>query len=476
MTDSTRHKVAATALPGTVVGLGIVSLFTDVSSEAIFPLLPAFLTTLGASNAFIGLVEGTAELVASVLKYLTGVAADRRARLKPLVLAGYALSTVVRPLVAFALAPWQVLAVRVGDRIGKGIRTSPRDALIAGATDPSMRARAYGFHRAMDHAGAAIGTLLGAGLLWLLGSGGGSTASAAEMRMVFLWAAVPGAFAMIALALTREPPRPPPSASAGEPQALPPALKRALLPIVLFACANATDAFILVKAARMGATPILAPLIWFGLHVIKATTATAGGRLADRHGKRNALALGWTVYALTWSAVGFANSVPALVLLAAVYGTSHGLVEGAEKALIAELASGNAKGRAFGAYNMLIGLAALAASTTFGLVWDRLGGTVAFGLSGALALIAAVTLMRRVPGATGGHPPPSGPSGGTIGARSAPGDQAETQRGQWKATSSSMRPSSGACSTAARRTGRAWPASTAGRSSTCSTSASSTSW
>ena len=417
MSNTGARRISETALPGTVVGLGIVSLFTDVSSEAIFPLLPAFLTTLGASNAFIGLVEGVAELVASVLKYLTGVAADRRARLKPLVLAGYGISTVLRPLMAFALAPWHVLAVRVGDRIGKGIRTSPRDALIAGATDPSMRARAYGFHRAMDHAGAAIGTLLGAGLLWLLGSGRG-TASAEQMRTVFLWATVPGVFAMIALALTREPARAQPlPASAGEPRTLPPALKRALLPVVLFACANATDAFILVKAARMGAAPILAPLIWLGLHLIKASTATAGGRLADRHGKRNALALGWTVYALTWSAIGFAHTVPVLVLLAAAYGTSHGLVEGAEKALIAELAAGNAKGRAFGAYNMLIGFAALAASTTFGLVWDRLDSAFAFGLSGALALVAAPTLLLRVPGPGGRDPRASAPMSGTMDAR-----------------------------------------------------------
>lgn len=389
---------ARNELPATVIGLGVVSLLTDVSSEAIFPLLPAFLTTLGASNAFIGLVEGAADLVANVIKYLTGVSADRRARLKPLVLAGYAISTVVRPLVAFAFAPWHVLAVRVGDRVGKGIRTSPRDALIAYVTEPAIRGRAYGFHRAMDHAGAAIGTLFGAGLLWWLGGKGAGAATGEQMRTVFLWAAVPGVFAMIALALTREPKvpvaDPPHPAVAAQ---LPPALKRALLPIVIFACANATDAFILVKAARLGASPILAPLLWLGLHVIKASTATTGGRLADRHGKRNALALGWCVYAVTWSSVGFARSVPVLVVLASIYGISHGLVEGPEKALIADLAGGSGKGRAFGAYNMLIGLAALAASTSFGVVWDRAGSAAAFCAAGVCALIASVTLVLRVP-------------------------------------------------------------------------------
>jgi MFS family permease len=386
----------AVRLPTTVIGLGLVSLFTDASSEAIFPFLPAFLVTLGASNAFIGLVEGAAELVANVLKYLTGLLADRRPRLKPLVLAGYGISTVARPLVAFAAAPWHVLAVRVGDRIGKGVRTSPRDAMIANATSPSIRARAYGFHRAMDHAGAALGTVLGAGILYTLGATSPARASADALRTVFLWAAVPGVLALAALALTREPERTPTTATAAQ-SALPPALRRALVPIMLFAVANATDAFILVKAANLGSTPILAPLLWLALHVIKASTATLGGRLADRHGRRNALALGWSVYAVTWSALGLAPSVPVLFLLAALYGSSHGLVEGAEKALIAELADGSGKGKAFGAYNLLSGLAALTSSAVFGVVWDRAGAVAAFAGSGAVALLAVITLLALVP-------------------------------------------------------------------------------
>jgi len=392
----TAASKAGRKLPATVVGLGMVSLLTDISSEAIFPLLPAFLTTLGATNAFIGLVEGGAELVANALKYLTGVVADRRARLKPLVMAGYLLSTLVRPLVALATAPWQVLLVRVGDRVGKGVRTSPRDALIAQATPAAMRGAAYGFHRAMDHAGAAIGTLLGAGLLWAMGASTGHDATADQMRTVFLWAALPGLGALVALALTREPEREPPARNERS-LPLPPLLRRALLPMVLFALANATDAFILVQAARLGAPAFLAPLLWLALHLIKAATATAGGRLADRYGKRNALALGWTVYALTWGSVGFASTIPVLFVLAAIYGTSHGLVEGAEKALIAELADGRSRGKAFGSYNLLIGVTALAASTTFGLVWDHLGAKVAFGASGIVALLAAGSLLVLLP-------------------------------------------------------------------------------
>jgi hypothetical protein len=264
----------------------------------------------------------------------------------------------------------------------------------------------------MDHAGAAIGTLLGAGLLWYLGVATTESATTDPMRTVFLWAAVPGACAMVALALTREPPRHARMPAAPRSTtALPPALKRALLPVALFAFANATDAFIIVKAARLGAAPILAPLLWLALHVVKASTATTGGRLADRFGRRNALVIGWSVYAVTWGAVGFAESIPLLFVLAAVYGTSHGLVEGAEKALIADLATGNGTGKAFGSYNMLIGFAALAASTSFGVAWDRLGSVVAFAGSGAVALVAAGVLLAVVPG----QRPPGSPKG--VGSR-----------------------------------------------------------
>jgi MFS family permease len=236
-------------------------------------------------------------------------------------------------------------------------------------------------------------------MLWALGGDGEATGD--RLRTVFLWAAVPGVLAVVALALTREPPHPPrPATPPGRTAPLPPALRRALLPIVLFAFANATDAFILVKLARLGAPPVLAPLLWLALHVVKAATATVGGRLADRYGNRNALALGWAVYAVLWSAVGLAGSIPVLFVLSAAYGTSHGLVEGAERALIADL-GGHRKGKAFGSYHLLVGLAALAASTAFGAVWDRLGSVAAFGSSGAFALLAAVALLVLVPPAAG---------------------------------------------------------------------------
>ncbi|MBI5511886.1 MAG: MFS transporter [Deltaproteobacteria bacterium] len=385
-------------MPATVIGLGLVSLLTDLSSDAIFPLLPAFLAALGAAHVWVGVVEGVADLVASLLKYFVGLVADRRPTLKPLVLFGYGVSTVARPLVALAAAPWHVLAVRIADRVGKGVRSSPRDALIAGATDAAIRGRAFGFHRAMDHAGAALGTMLASGLLWLLGTGT-SGVTLHTMRQVFVVAAVPGVLAMLALVLTPEPRRAAPKrdATGVEAAPLPPALRRGLLAVILFAIANATDAFLLVKAMELGASPALTPMLWLLLHLVKAATGTRGGRLSDRVGKKRALMLGWSVYALTWGAVGLVGSLPVLFGVTAIYGTSHGLVEGAEKALVAELAGGRRLGKAFGAYNLAVGVAALVSSTTFGWVWDHLGGRVAFVGSALFAVLAVVALAVLVP-------------------------------------------------------------------------------
>jgi MFS family permease len=390
---------AVGALPRAVIGLGLVSLFTDLSSEAIFPLLPAFLVGLGSSSAFIGAVEGSAEFVASLLKYVTGVTADRRPRRKPFVIGGYGLSTVARPLVAFALAPWHVLVIRVLDRVGKGVRTSPRDAWIASAVPPSIRARAYGFHRAMDHTGAALGTLASAGLLWYFEGFAGPTDLDA-MRKVFLWAALPGVASLVALALTKEHTSSSvarATASTGPPRS---GLGRVLVPVFVFAGANATDAFLIVRATKLGAPVMVAPLLWLCLHVVKAATGTTGGRLADRYGKRNALFAGWLVYAVTWASVGFVDSVPWLFVATALYGTSHGLVEGAERALVAESVVGGKSGTAFGVYNMGVGLAALGSSVAFGAAWDRWGGALPFVGTGALALLAALLLLWLLPSQT----------------------------------------------------------------------------
>ncbi len=178
---------------------------------------------------------------------------------------------------------------------------------------------------------------------------------------------------------------------------LSPALRRLLVALTMFALANATDAFLIVKATKLGAAPTLAPLLWLLLHVVKASTATKGGALADRFGKRNALVFGWIVYSVLWGSIGFAGSLSVLFLLTAAYGVSHGLVEGAERGLIADLAQGSKRGAAFGVYNLLIGMAALVSSTAFGAVFDRFGSVAAFCGSASFALVAAMLLYVLLP-------------------------------------------------------------------------------
>lgn len=398
------------ALPRTVVAFGVVSFFTDVSSEAIFPLLPLFLTeVLHAPATALGFIEGVADAVSNLLKIGAGRVADRLARKKPLVLIGYGLSTLVRPLVAFAAAPWHVLLVRAGDRVGKGLRTAPRDAMIASATPLSERGRAFGFQRALDHAGAAVGTLLGSGLLAL----------GLAYRSIFLVAAIPGVLAVLAILGAPEPPRPsPPRPTEVVPHSGPAPARALAEPLGrpfwgyvgiagLFALANSSDAFLLLKVREVGASAPLLPVLWLVLHLVKAAAAAPGGRLADRFGHAKVLAVGWALYAGAYAALAASRTVPQVFAIVAVYGLVPALTEGAERALVAELVPADRRGRAYGYFNGVVGVAAIPAGVAFGAVWGRWTSAAAFGAAAVVAGLAAVTLgvwaKRRgvVPAGTG---------------------------------------------------------------------------
>jgi MFS family permease len=288
------------ALPPAVRALGVVSLLTDASSEMIYPLLPAFLTaTLGARASFVGLVEGLAEAAASLLKIVSGRIADRRARKKPLIFGGYALSSLARPLVALATAPGHVLAVRVVDRIGKGVRGAPRDALLAEVTPPADRGRAYGFHRAMDNAGAVVGPLLASAVLLVH----------ADLRLVFALAAIPAALSLAVLAFgVREEARGvAPRGDLPASSAIGGGTRRYLAVLALFTLGNSSDAFLLLRAQQAGVGLAVLPLLWTGLHVVKAAAGTAGGTLSDRLGRRVTIAGGWVVYALAYAGLAVAG-------------------------------------------------------------------------------------------------------------------------------------------------------------------------
>lgn len=389
-----------------MLALSAVSLLTDISSEIIYPLLPLFLSTvLGASAATLGLIEGAAESTAALLKLGSGWLSDRLRRRKPLVVAGYLLASIARPLVGLATSASQVLAIRLTDRVGKGIRGAPRDALIADSVTPQLRGRAFGLHRAADHLGAVGGPLLA--FLMLDGMG-------MSLRSVFLWAAVPGALA-VAVAVwgvretghpsSRDQPRSPePSPHRPEFQSPEPAASlgssfwRYLGVLVVFTLGNATDAFLLLRATQLGVAVALIPLLWAMLSVVKSASSVPGGWLSDRVGRKPPIVAGWALYALVYMLFGRAGEPWHAWALFALYGLYFGLTEGVEKALVADLAPSDRRGTAFGWYNLAIGIGALPASVLFGVLWDRLGPTAAFDVGAALAALAALGLLLLVPG------------------------------------------------------------------------------
>lgn len=375
-------------LPRTVIALGAVSLLTDLSSEMIYPLLPVFLTTvLGAGPLAIGAIEGAAESVAALLKLASGWWSDRLPRRKPLVIAGYGMASIVRPLIGLAQGVGQVLAIRLIDRAGKGIRGSPRDALIADAVDPSQRGRAYGFHRAADHTGAVAGPIVAYALL---------TWGGVSLRTVFLLAALPAAAAMIALVFgVRESARE--ASKSQAPNLAWSGLDRKfwsyLAVLLLFTLGNSTDALLILRATELGVPVALVPILWAVLHIVKAASSTPGGILSDRLGRRPLIISGWLVYAAVYLGFAYASATWHAWGLFIAYGLYFGLTEGVEKALVADLVPAAVRGAAFGWYNLTIGLAAFPASLIFGGLWQEFGAPTAFTAGASLAVVAALGLM-----------------------------------------------------------------------------------
>lgn len=368
----------------------MVSFFTDMSSEMIYPLLPLFIsTTLGASALFIGAIEGAAESTAALVKLGSGWWSDRMRRRKPLVLAGYALASAVRPLIGLAQTASQVLLLRVTDRIGKGIRSAPRDALIAESVDPAIRGRAFGFQRALDHAGAVAGPIIAFLLLRELGL---------SLRAVFLLAAIPAAIAVIVVVVAVREPRPAaPAPAPTVPLRLHGKFDRTfwtfLGAVLLFTLGNSTDAFLLLRATELGVPVSWIPLLWAYLHVVKSSTATFGGSLSDRFGRKPLLVAGWLLYAAVYVAFAFASDAWHVWALLGAYGLFYSLTEGAERALIADIVPANQRGSAFGWFHLAIGIGALPASLLFGMLWDRHGPATAFATGAALAIAATLLLL-----------------------------------------------------------------------------------
>ena len=389
MTTIPPDPAEAARLPRNVRVLGGASLLNDIASEMIYPLLPAFLlNVLGGSKFHLGIIEGAVESLSSLLKLWFGGRSDRAGRRKGYILTGYTLAAISRPLVAFITAPWHLFAVRVADKFGKGIRTAPRDALLADSTPLALHGRAFGFHRAMDHLGAAIGPVL-ATLFLLVWPG--------ELRTLFFLALIPGLCVLVllfvglkeapAVATTREPVR----------LSLQPFdrnFRWYLLALLLFTLGNSSDLFLLVRAGELGVPLAYLPLLWFAFHLLKSLGNLWCGRLTDRFGPRRLILLGWLLYAGVYLAFAVATSAWEAWTFFLLYAVFYALTEPAEKALVTRLAGKEKKGLAFGWYHCIIGLAALPASVGFGWLYQTWGPLAAFGSGAGLALVAMLVFLR----------------------------------------------------------------------------------
>jgi MFS family permease len=377
-----------------VLLLGWTSLLNDIASEMLFPLLPQFLlVVLNGSKAYLGLIDGVAETTSSVLKLWSGAWSDSAGRRKGFVVFGYAVAAIARPLIGLATAPWHLLSLRTLDRIGKGVRTSPRDALIAESTEPGSRGRAFGFNRAMDHLGAAIGPLFAFAFLHFWPG---------HLRLLFAFALIPAVPILVLLffGLDEKPAAEPVKKDEKFTLTLRPfdaRFRLYLAALLLFTLGNSSDSFLLVRAGELGVGTAWLPVLWCVFHVAKSGLTSGIGPWIDRVGARPLIWIGWLIYAATYLAFAFASQSWHVWALFLVYAVYYALAEPSEKTLVADLVGAKNRGLAYGWFNLTTGIGALPASVIFGIVYQRVGALAAFGMGAVLALAAAILLIGVLP-------------------------------------------------------------------------------
>ncbi|MBC7264587.1 MAG: MFS transporter [Chloroflexi bacterium] len=370
-----------------VIVLGLVSFLTDVSSEMVYPILPLYLTArLGASPGIVGIIEGIAESLASLLKVFSGYISDRLGKRKVLTMVGYGSSTVGKVLLYLSTSWLWVLAGRIVDRFGKGVRTAPRDALIADSTAADHRGAAFGLHRTLDTAGAATGVLLAYFFL---------TRYQGNFAAVFLWAVIPAVAAILILTLVRETKRE--GLSKGERPSLqwstlPPRLKAFLLVVLAFTLGNSSNQFLLLRAKNVGFDAPTVLLLYLAYNIIFATVSLPAGRLSDRLGRKTLLVAGYVVYGLVYLGFALVKAPLQVWLLFAVYGLYMAFTEGVEKALVTDIAPQELRATMIGLHATVVGIGLLPASALAGLLWDWLGPQAPFYFGGLMGVIAAVGL------------------------------------------------------------------------------------
>lgn len=389
--------------------LGAVSLFNDFSSEMIYPLIPSFVkSVLGLGPAFLGILEGIAESTNSILKLFAGYFSDKIKKRKPFAVGGYAISNLLRPLIGLTRSWGVLLFLRFSDRVGKGIRTSPRDAMIADYSPTDRRGFAFGFQRGMDHTGAVLGSITASLLLYFF---------TIELKTIFLLSVIPGIIAVLLMIfgvrsihkkdgilkkrvevpkkyLTRD------KNTIGKKEILKfsdfkklgKQFSLYLVVLVIFTLGNSTDAFLLLRASEVGFQITVIPLLWAILHISKALFCILGGYISDKIGRKVMILSGWFVYFLTYLGFAYFNKYYLIYLLFIIYGLYFGLTEGVEKALVADIVPKENIGTAFGFYNLSLGIATLPASIIFGFIWKAYSFRAAF-LTGALISIVSSLML-----------------------------------------------------------------------------------
>ena len=371
--------------------LGLVSLFTDLGSQMVFPLIPLFLTTtLGASMVVVGLIEGSAETVASLLKVFSGYWSDRIKRRKPFVLAGYGLSSLSKPLFAFA-DTWQgVFGIRIVERVGKGIRSAPRDAIIAESCDDDVRGKAYGIHRAMDGTGSILGAVLAFFLLFSFG-----------YRDVFLLAGVPSLIAVLLIIFVKEEKKkailPTPDTKKSiriSFKALTPQLRYFTIVATIFALGNFGYAFLMVRALDIGLSDHTALLLYIIFYIVYTIFTIPAGMISDKIGRKPVIGIGYVLFGLTSLGLVFVSSLFQIVWVFVLYGVFYAMIDGVQRALVVDLSPPDLKATALGTFHMATGLAALPASGIAGLLWATVSPETAFVYGFMLSLVAAASLLK----------------------------------------------------------------------------------
>ncbi|MHB8841079.1 MAG: MFS transporter [Candidatus Aquicultor sp.] len=371
--------------------VGLTSFFTDISTEMVYPLIPIFLTTvLGAPVAIVGLVEGIAESTASLLKVISGWLSDRTGRRKRLTVVGYGLAAIAKPILALSFVWWQVLIARFVDRFGKGIRTSPRDALIADSTSSEEYGKAFGFHRGMDTLGAAFGPLIAFATLPLLHN---------NFRLYFSFAIIPAVIGVIVLALfVKE------KVHAAKVENLRLSLKPFnrqfklfLLIVLIFTVGNSSDAFLILRANNVGVAVGLIPLVYFVFNTVYALASTPIGALSDRIGRKSVIVAGYLIFSLVYLGFALVNSPFTVWLLFAAYGLYYAFTEGIFKAYTADIVPENLRGTAYGFLSLVLGIALLPASLIAGFLWDKISPSAPFFFGSAVSVLALVLFMALIP-------------------------------------------------------------------------------